>query len=96
MVARPTAADLATFTGRASDDPSCAQALPVAAQLVERYYVCDPWTESHSYAQLLTAAYLLSARQAPSGLVGGDLGAVYLPTRLPVVDRLLRRRGDFA
>ena len=93
---RPSAADLAAFTGRAADDPAVVRVLPVAAQVLERYYVCDPWTASHSEAQLHVAAHLLAAQTNPTGLVPGDLGAMYLPQKLPIVDRLLTRRGGFA
>lgn len=95
-MARPTASTLATFTGRAADDPAVVRVLPVAAELLERYYVTDPWTDACSEAQLHVAAYLLAAQQSPSGLVDGGVGVMYLPARLPVVDRLLPRRGGFA
>lgn len=70
--------------------------LPVALELVDRYYVTDPWTVSCTEATLRVAAHLLTNQQHPLGIVGGDLGPVYLRTRLPDVDRLLTPRGGFA
>jgi len=95
-MARPTAAAVAAFTGRAADDTAVVRVLPVAQELLERYYHCDPWTPLHTEACLHVCGYLLAAQSNPTGLMPNDLGAVYLPTRLPVVDRLLTRRGGFA
>ena len=95
-MARPTAADVAAFTGRAVDDAAVVRVLPVALELLERYYVTDPWTVACSEATLHACGYLLAGQSNPTGLVSSDFGAVYLPMRLPVLDRLLTRRGGFA
>jgi len=87
---------VAAFTGRAVDDAAVVRVLPVAQELLERYYVTDPWTAACSEATLHACGYLLAGQSNPTGLVSSDFGAVYLPMRLPVLDRLLTRRGGFA
>jgi hypothetical protein len=98
MARAATVAELAVWTGRPSTDPLLADVLTPALDVLDRYYATDQATDDVvKHAHLHVAAYLLSAGQAPSGMVdGGVLGATFIPARLPIVDRMLPRRGGFA
>lgn len=91
-----SAADLATFTGRQASDATVIEATTVSLSLLTRYYVVDdPLTPDQELAQKHIGRWLLQARQGEL-VDGGDLGTIYLPNRLPAVEKLVERIGGFA
>lgn len=94
-----TAAELASFTGRPVDDPNVAEAVPVSLAVLQEWYEVpadeEDFGEVEQLAQKHIGRWLLQARQGEL-VDGGDLGTVYLPHRLPAVERLVGRKGGIA
>ena len=90
-----SAADLAAFTGRPAADPAVVEAAAESLVILDRYWHTDPWTGATALAQKHVGRWLLQARQGDL-VDAGDLGTVFLPSRLPAVDKLIDRRGGFA
>lgn len=90
-----TAADLAAFTGRQAADQHVIEAAAQSLTILDRYWHADPWDATAALAQKHVGRWLLQARQGDL-VDAGDLGTVFLPSRLPAVDKLLDRRGGFA
>lgn len=90
-----TAAALAEFTGRVATEQAVIDATAASLVVLDRWWITDPWTDTHNLAQKHVGRWLLQARQGDL-VDAGDLGTVFLPTRLPVIDKLLDRKPGLA
>lgn len=90
-----TLTELAAYTGRSVDDTQLQAVLDPALDYLDRHYIlADVADAVVREAHKATVRWLLQAQRGE--LVSDEFGTTYLPRHLPVVDKLLRRRGGFA
>ena len=87
--------ELAAYTGRPVTDEQLQAVTAPAWEYLDRHYrLADAADATVREAHKAVVRWMLQAQRGE--LVTDEFGTTYLPRHLPVVDKLLRRRGGFA